>query len=141
METTDHTGGGFEIPENDHNAFTNYGIDSDPAIIDDPLVSNNDEPFEISNEPISDNGDNEFYYNADNNEQLVIGDDVPNEVSNGEFAEVDWASFSDDAPNTDHDAYGEALSNTDFDSWEASDSNMDLGSSDYGNNDVVSDFL
>jgi len=141
METTDHTGGGFDIPENDHNAFTNYGINSDPFIIDDQLVSNNDEPFEISNEPISDNGDNEFYHSSDNNDHLVIGDDVPNEVSNGEFAEVDWASFSDDAPITDQDAYGEALSNTDFDSWEASDSNMDLGSSDYGNNDVVSDFL
>jgi len=75
------------------------------------------------------------------NDLVVNGDSVAGDTPDGDYANVDWASFSDDAANGDNSAYGEALSQTDFDSFEASESYTDFASNDLGNLDISADFM
>ena len=75
------------------------------------------------------------------NDSTVTGDSIAGDTPDGDYANVDWASFSDDAANGDNSAYGEALSQTDFESFEAPESYTDFDSNDLGNLDVSADFM
>jgi len=78
---------------------------------------------------------------VESNDSTVTGDSLAGDASEGDYANVDWASFSDDAANADNSAYGEALSQTDFDSFEAPESYNDFDSNDLDNLDISADFM
>lgn len=59
----------------------------------------------------------------------------------GDFANVDWASFSDDPVVNDGSDYGNALANTNFDSYETPDSYQDNSYAEPGNDFVSTEFL
>jgi LysM repeat protein len=106
---------------------------------DDLVIPNNDNisnPYEVSADLADMN------QNSESNTPVVSESSLAGaEVNNDEYAQVDWASFSDDAPNNGNDAYGEELAQTDFDSFETPDSYTDFDSSDYGSTDVSADFM
>ncbi len=78
---------------------------------------------------------------VESNDSIVTGDSLAGDTPDGDYANVDWASFSDDAANGDNSAYGEALSQTDFDSFDAPESYTDFASNDLGNLDISADFM
>ena len=75
------------------------------------------------------------------NDSTVTGDSIAGDTPDGNYANMDWASFSDDAANGDNSAYGEALFQTDFDSFEAPESYNDFDSNDLDNLDISADFM
>jgi len=59
----------------------------------------------------------------------------------GDFANVDWASFSDEPVVNDGSDYGNALANTDFNSYETPDNYLDNSYAEPGNDFVSNEFL
>lgn len=65
----------------------------------------------------------------------------PAEGVDGDYAPVDWASFSDDPVVNDGSDYGNLLAQTDFEGYHTPDSYIDNNDYEFGNDTVSSEFL
>jgi LysM repeat protein len=105
---------------------------SDPNLIyanSELVIPENDHisnPYEIGN----DFGSPPEYYAAD-----------PINPADGDYAPVDWASFSDDPVVNDGSDYGNLLAQTDFEGYQTPDSYIDTNDYEFGNDSVSSEFL
>jgi LysM repeat protein len=78
---------------------------------------------------------------AESNQPIISDGSTAEGTLDPNYAEVDWASFSDETATVENSEYDEELSQTDFDSIETPESYIDLSSNDFDNSDVSADFI
>jgi LysM repeat protein len=145
-----------EIAEANNTSVANI-MELNPEIVDPNMIYTSDHLLIPENDNISNpyaggvGLDGNINPITDSNESIISDDSSQSIISDGStaegtldpnYAEVDWASFSDDTASVENSStYDEAFSQTDFDSFESPESYIDLSSNDYNNSDVSSDFI